>query len=181
MPQRAPLSVCLFLRAQLLCSLVDLCVLPCRPLCAPLSTSVCSLVNLCVLPCRPLCAPLSTSACSLVDLCVLPCQPLCAPLSTSVCSLVDLCVLPCRPLCAPLSTSVCSLVNLCVLPCHPVSMFGRGSSWTLDVETTAVFLIYRQTMTSKMCHHDRVSCVCVFCRSSYYYVVINIKELSQCK
>ena len=141
---------------------------PYLPLRHSLTTSLSSLVCLSVLPCLSVCfcelnfyAPLSTSVRSLVDLCVLPCQPLCAPLSTSVCSHVNLCVLPCRPLCAPLSTSVYSLVDLCVLPCHPVSMFGRASSWTLDVETTAVFLIYRQTMTSKMCRHDRVSCVCV--------------------
>ena len=128
----------------------------------PLTTFMSSFVHMSQLaPLSVLRAPLLTSVCSLVDLCVLPCRPLCAPLSTSVCSHVNLCALPCWPLRAPLSTSVYSLVDLCVLPCHPVSMFGRASSWTLDVETTAVFLIYRQTMTSKMCRHDRVSCVCV--------------------
>ena len=56
---------------------------------APLLTSVCSLVNLCVLPCWPLCAPLLTSVCSLVDLHVLPCWLRCAPLSVSVSFYLD--------------------------------------------------------------------------------------------
>ena len=130
-------------------------------LCPPLSATDCPLIYL------PLCHSLTTSMSSLVCLSVLPCLSLHAFMSTSMCTVVDLCVLPCRPLCAPLSTSVCSLVCLCVLPCRPLcapcqslSMFGRASSWALDVETTAIFLIYCLTMNSKMCRHEFLVCVC---------------------
>ena len=108
-----------------------------------------------------LCPLLSATDCPLICLCVFldylyvfSRMPKCTPLSVCLslraqllCCLVNLCVLPCPPMRASLSTSVCSLVDLCVLSCRSLSMFGRASSWALDVKLPLVngLLLYCQT------------------------------------
>ena len=150
---------------------------------APLLTSVCSLVNLCVLPCWPLCAPLLTSVCSLVDLCVLPCGPLCAPLLTSMCFLLDLCVLPCRPLCAPLWTSVCSLVCLCeLLPsllssaCSDAIQICCVWCWWVYVPVCYVRVGALLCLCLVLCL-CLIMCLCIVCHASCIHTLSRSKYL----
>ena len=81
----------------------------------------------------------------------LPCLPLIAPLFASVSFLGYLCVFSCMPQLAPMSVSAHFLVYFYVHCCRPlcIYMFGRPSSWAVDVETTCSYCSLLEVLSDK--------------------------------